>query len=197
MIVTADEVNRSVRGTLDLLNRRVEGLKAFDMSERGFWRSFAAVWLTLPAYVVSLAFERMRIGLVAPDGHLLDHVGLDLAVAIAHLGSFVALPIAMIVIARKLGLTSRYVPFVIVTNWIAALGVTVLSLPAFLMLLGWATPHLASFFTLAFAVVIVRLHWFATAVTLGVSKGLAAAIVGLGLALNFGIGNLLLHAAIA
>ena len=32
MIVTADEVNRSFRGTLDLLNSRAEGLKSFDMS---------------------------------------------------------------------------------------------------------------------------------------------------------------------
>ena len=33
---------------MELLNRRAEGLRAFDMSERGFWRSFAAIWLTLP-----------------------------------------------------------------------------------------------------------------------------------------------------
>ena len=43
MIVTAEEVNRSFRGAVDLLNRRVEGLEAFDMSETGFWRSFAAI----------------------------------------------------------------------------------------------------------------------------------------------------------
>lgn len=195
MIVTTDEVHRSVMGTLALLNRRVEGLKAFDMSETGFWRSFAAIWLTIPAYVVSLAFERMRLGLAEPDGHLLDHVGLDFAVATAHVGSFVALPIAMIWIARRLDLTTRYVPFVIVTNWITVMGLMVLSVPCLLLVLGWATAQLASFFTLAFAVVIVRLQWFATIVTLGVSSSLAAAIVGLGLCLQFGIG-LLLHAVV-
>ena len=36
MIVTADEVNRSFKGAIDLLNSRSEGLKSFDMSERGF-----------------------------------------------------------------------------------------------------------------------------------------------------------------
>ncbi|HEV2557632.1 MAG TPA: hypothetical protein VGU45_03300 [Microvirga sp.] len=194
MIVTADEVHRSVRGAIELLNRRVEGLKAFDMSETGFWRSFAAIWLTLPAYVVSLAFERLRIGL-PPDGNLLDHVGLDLAVAFAHVASFVALPVAMIWIVRRIGLTSRYVPFVIVTNWITVLSLIVLSLPGFLLVTGMATAQLAGFFTLAFAIVIVRLQWFATIVTLGVSGGLAAGIVGLGIGLNFGIGTLL-HAAI-
>ena len=60
MIVTADEVHRSFRGTVDLLHNRAEGLQAFDMSEEGFWHSFAAIFLTIPAYVVSLAVERFR-----------------------------------------------------------------------------------------------------------------------------------------
>ena len=190
MIVTADEVGRSLKGAVDLLNRRVEGLNAFDMSEQGFWRSFAAIWLTLPAYVVSLAFERLRLGL-APDGNLLDHAGLDLMVAAGHVASFVALPLVMVVIARRLNLTGAYVPFVIVTNWINVGGLLVLSVPATLLLLGWATPALASAFTLAFAVVILRLQWFATKVTLGVSGSLAAAVVGLGILLNVGISSVL------
>src|SRR5215212_11075995 len=105
MIVTADEVNRSFRGTLDLLHSRSEGLKSFDLSERGFWRSFAAIWLTLPAYVVTLAFERLRLGLLEPERSLLDSIGLDLAVALGHTASFIPLPVAMIWVARALRLT--------------------------------------------------------------------------------------------
>jgi hypothetical protein len=36
MIVTADEVTRSLRGAAALLNRRAEGLKAFDFTEAAF-----------------------------------------------------------------------------------------------------------------------------------------------------------------
>ena len=61
------------------------------MSERGFWRSFAAIWLTLPAYIVSLAFERLRLGLLQPDRSLLDNVWVDLVVALGHVAGFVAL----------------------------------------------------------------------------------------------------------
>jgi hypothetical protein len=191
MIVTADEVNRSLRGTLDLLNRRVEGLSAFDMSERGFWRSFGAIWLTLPAYIVSLAFERLRLGVLQPDRALLDSVGLDLLVGLCHLASFVALPIAMIWVTRALRLTDRYVPFVIVTNWINVIGLLALSIPAILLLVGWAPPGLATLFTLAFAVIVLRLQWFATKVALGVSGGLALAVVAFGIGLNFAIGSLI------
>jgi hypothetical protein len=188
MIVTADEVNRSLKGALDLLNSRVEGLKAFDMSERGFWRSFAAIWLTLPAYVVSLAFERLRLGLIQPDRTLLDSLWIDLVVALGHVAGFVALPVAMVWIARSVRLTDRYVPFVIVTNWINVLGLLVLSVPAMLLLLGWATPSLASLFGLAFSIIILRLQWFATKATLGLPGLAAFAVVLLGLVLNAFVG---------
>jgi hypothetical protein len=188
MIVTADEVNRSFKGALDLLNSRVEGLKAFDMSERGFWRSFAAIWLTLPAYVVSLAFERLRLGLIQPDRTLLDSLWIDLVVALGHVAGFVALPVAMVWIARSVRLTDRYVPFVIVTNWINVLGLLVLSVPAMLLLLGWATPSLASLFGLAFSIIVLRLQWFATKASLDLSGLAAFAVVLLGLVLNAFVG---------
>lgn len=193
MIVTADEVNRSFRGTLDLLHSRAEGLRSFDMSERGFWRSFTAIWLTLPAYIVSLAFERLRLGLLQPDRSLLGNVRIDLVVALGHVASFVALPLAMIWIARRFGLTRAYVPFVIVTNWVTAMGLLVLSVPAMLLLLGWATPSLASLFSLAFAVIIVRMQWFATKATLGIPSLPAFGIVLLGIVLNSLISSLTHH----
>lgn len=190
MIVTADEVNRSFRGTLDLLHSRAEGLKSFDMSERGFWRSFTAIWLTLPAYIVSLAFERLRLGMLEPDRSLLDNFWVDLVVALGHVASFVALPVAMIWVARQFNLTKTYVPFVIVTNWISAMGLLVLSVPAMLLLLGWATPSLSAIFSFAFAVIIVRMQWFATKATLGVSTLPAFGIVVLGILLNSCVGSI-------
>jgi hypothetical protein len=188
VIVTADEVNRSFKGAVDLLNSRVEGLKAFDMSERGFWRSFTAIWLTLPAYIVSLAFERLRLGMLQPDRGLLDNVWVDLVVALGHLANFIALPVAMIFVARRFRLTERYAPFVIVTNWITVIGLLVLSVPAMLVLLGWAPPPLASMFSLAFAIIILRLQWFSTKATLSVGGLAAMGIVMLGLVLNSFIG---------
>ena len=154
------------------------------MSERGFWRSFTALWLTLPAYVVSLAFERLRLGLLQPDRSLLDNVWVDIVVAFGHVAGFVVLPVAMIWIARWFRLEKAYVPFVIVTNWISVIGMLVLSVPAMLMLVGWAPPGLASLFSLAFAIIVVRLQWFATKSTLGLASLPALGIVVFGILLN-------------
>lgn len=184
MIVTAEEVGRSLRGTVALLNRRVDGLRAFDMSERGFWGSFGAILLTLPAFVVWLALERARTGHLGDGTPLIDLSWSTFVVLMGHVATFAALPLAMIVVVRRLGLGSRYVPFVIVTNWILVLKAAVLSVPWMLLLLGWATPDLATFFAIAFAIVILRVHWFATKLTLEVSGGLAAAVVALGILLN-------------
>jgi hypothetical protein len=188
MIVTADEVTRSLRGAAALLNRRAEGLKAFDFTETGFWHSFGAIVLTIPAYVVTLALERRRLGLAMPARSLLDDHDLAALVALAHVTAFLALPLAMIWIVRRLDLHGRYVPFVIVTNWIAVVGLMVLSVPGTLLLIGWATPGLAVLFTVGFAAIVIRLQWFATKVTLAVSNGLAAAIVTLGVGLDLAIG---------
>ena len=187
MFVTADEVVRSLRGTVDFLNRRVEGLKAFDMSERGFWHSFAAIVLTLPAFVVALALERHRAGLLHAGGPVVEADWLTFVVAAGHLATFLALPLGMIVVTRRLGLGERYVPFVVVTNWILVVALTVLSLPAAMLVLGWATPSHASLFTFAFAIIVFRMHWFATKAALGVSGALAAGIVALGVALELAI----------
>jgi hypothetical protein len=187
MIVTADDVTRSLRGTAALLNRRSDGLRSFDFSEAGLWHSFGAIVLTLPAFVVTLALERRRLGLALPGRSLIDDNGLLALVALAHVAAFLALPVAMVWIVRRLELQRRYVPFVIVTNWISVVGLTVLSLPAILLMLGWATPGLSTLFAIAFGAVMVRLQWFATKVTLGVSNGVAAMIVALGLVLNLSI----------
>jgi hypothetical protein len=190
MIVTADEVNRSFKGTMDLLNSRTEGLKSFDMSEDGFWRSFAAILLTLPAYIVSVAFERLRLGVLQPDHPLLDNFWIDAVVALGHVIGFIALPVAMIWVTRSFRLTGAYVPFVIVTNWITVIGQLALSVPAMLLLLGWATPALASIFSFAFVVIILRLQWFATKATLQVPSLPAFGIVLLGIMLSSLVGNL-------
>jgi hypothetical protein len=187
-MVTADEVERSLRGTIELLNQRREGLRSFDLSEAGFWRSFQAIWLTIPAFVVTFSFEHRRLVAAGIVPGPFTEAMLMLFIALCHVASFIALPCAMAYLARRLGLGARYVPFVIVTNWINVVSLTVLSVPATLMLLGWATPALAAFFGIAFAVVLLRIQWFATKVTLGVTSSFAFTIVALGLCLSFGIG---------
>lgn len=184
-MVSADEFSRSFRGISAFLNWRADGLRLFEISLPAFGRSFAAVGLTLPAYVVELALVRRDLGL-PPGGGLFADPGVAFQVASAHLLAFLALPVAMIFVARRLGLGDRYVPFVIVTNWLQVFASYALALPGALLILGWETPALTFLFTIAFMAVVLHVQWFATRVTLGVGAVLAALVTALGLALSIG-----------
>ena len=185
-MVTADEFGRSLRGVSALVQRRAEGLLSFDMSLEGFRRSFRAVGLTLPAYVVSLALARHGAGL-APAG-LLDAPGLALVVALGQVASFLALPLAMIPLARRLRWGGAYVPFVIVANWFWVFGALALAVPGVLRLTGVETTSLCRLFTLAFAALVFEAGRFATRAILRVGNPAAIGIVALGFALNGAIG---------
>jgi hypothetical protein len=95
----------------------------------------------------------------------------------------------MIPLVRLIGLTRRYAAFVIVTNWVSVFGATILAIPGLLLLIGWETPALVCLFSVAFGIIVLRLQWFATKVTLGVSGDIAAAIVVLGLVLDLMTGT--------
>ncbi|AWN52411.1 hypothetical protein [Methylobacterium sp. 17Sr1-1] len=170
MFLSADEVTRSLRGTAGLIGRRPDALTHFDVSERGFWRSFGAVWLTAPAVTVALALERGAGS--AP--FQLDHV--TVAVLAGWAAGFLAVPLAMIAVLRRLGRTRAYVPFVVVTNWCLATGLAALALPGCLLRLDLATPGLAALDAGAFLVVVLWLHARAARTILGLSGPVAALI---------------------
>lgn len=170
MFVSADEVTRSLRGTAGLIGRRPDALTHFDVSERGFWRSFGAVWLTAPAVTVALALER---GAGAAPFQP-DHV--TVAVLAGWAAGFLAVPLAMIAVLRRVGRTRAYVPFVVVTNWCLAAGLAALALPGCLLLLDLATPGLAAIDAGAFLVVAVWLHARAARAILDVPGPVAALV---------------------
>jgi hypothetical protein len=186
-MVSADECGRSLRGMAALLNRRPDGVAAFDTSEAGFWRSFSAIFLTLPAYVVAVGLERHRLGLDITGTALFSDPALALRVALAQIASFVAMPLAMIWVARRFGLQRGYVPYVVVSNWVGVFGSFMLSLPGLLFLMGFESAPLTGLFTLAFAAILLHLNWFAAKVTLGIGAAAAAAITALSLGLDLGI----------
>lgn len=190
-MVSADEVSRSVRGAAALMNRRPDALSLFDTTFEAFWRSFGAILLTGPAYVVDLALVWQRLGLAGAGRPLFDDPGLALLVAAGHVAAFLALPIAMIFVARRFRLGARYVPFVVVTNWLAVFTSLALALPAALYLLGLEPRPAAAMVTAAFGLVALVIRWHATRATLGVGRGAAMLVTLLGLGPSLATGALL------
>ena len=183
MLLTADEVSRSLSGSLKLLNRNPEGLGHFEVSVAAFWRSFAAILLTAPAFVVSLAEDRLNEGLPAEAG-LFSAPELVFHEAILLVGCWLAFPLAMVAVVRRLGLGHRYVHYVITWNWSVVIAATLLAVPSALHVLGIANSGLVALCGLAFGIIIVQYRWFIAKAALGVPGGVAALVVLLDVSLS-------------
>ncbi len=181
-MLSADEVGRSLSGSMQLLNRDADGLYRFPVSVEAFWRSFGAVVLTAPAFVTALAADRLRLGLPLEQGLFADAGLVTVRLVLAGM-AWIAFPILMIAVVRRLNLGHRYVRFVIAYNWSAVFASAILAFPTAMYVTGMASYALSTLFVVAFAVIVFRRRWFLAKAALGVSGSLAAMIAAADLAL--------------
>ena len=106
---TWPEISRSVYGAWRLALLDTGGMTYFDLSIGGFWRSFGAAFVTLPLYIyfVAVTFEGTEATMTA----------FVLVKALAYAVGWIAFPVVMIGLAPLLGLSARYIDFIVVTNW--------------------------------------------------------------------------------
>ncbi|MDO9440265.1 MAG: hypothetical protein Q7T73_05185 [Beijerinckiaceae bacterium] len=170
MILAVEEVVRSLSGSWDLLNRRAQGLSRFEFGEAPFWRSFGAPLLAAPAVVIWIAADRLAAGQLAAG--LFDDPEPILRTALHLAALWLTLPLLGIAFAKREA-WARLVPFIIVCNWSFVLAAGLLTLPALLFAIGWATPALATLYSVASIVLIMQMRWFSTKLTLGLTSGAA------------------------
>jgi hypothetical protein len=189
VILTADEVIQSLKGSIRLIQREADGFYAFDVSVAGFWRSFGAILLTAPAFVSLLAEQRLETGIAVAGSGLLDDAGLVVRAGVIYLAIWIAFPVIMIGFVRLMGLERRYVGYVVAYNWSSVIAAFVVGFPAALHVLGLATGALAIFYTIAFGFIVLQYRWFLARTGLSITGGLAAAVVLLDLLIYLGLGS--------
>ncbi len=190
MVPSADEIGRSLSGSLKLVNKDAGGLDQFEVSLDGFWHSFAAILLTAPAFIVALAEHRLRSGLALEAG-LFSDIGLVFSEIGGAILCWIAFPLALVAVLRPLGLGHRYLAYVVAYNWSAVVAAFVLAVPQAMHVLGLVPTGLSLLFGVAFGIIIVHTRWFIAKAALGVSGGMAALMVGLDLSLSGALAALL------
>jgi hypothetical protein len=131
---SSDYIQQSLSGAARLMAGRKDGVRLLDISADGFWTSFFAIVVALPAMTVgwvTLANE------IAFQG---DGIGSRLSIvfrlaAIDMLAWIVPLGLLALV-ARFAGIANRFVQFVVASNWGGAIYVWVM-LPPSLVRLFW------------------------------------------------------------
>lgn len=111
-MLPAGEVQRSITGAWRLMLGRPDGLKLLDLSGDGFWNSFFAIVVSLPALLVSWVAAARDLPM--PDASIPSIV---LRLAVIDLSSWVVPLAGFVLIAPMVGLRDRVVHYVVATNW--------------------------------------------------------------------------------
>lgn len=168
---TAAETALALYGAYRLARFDASGMRFFETTIEGFWRSFFAAVLVAPFYAIIVALE------LAERIEPYEPVWAIVVLVVAYAASWAAFPIVAIFITRLLGLSPRYVPFIIAYNW-ASVPQTLVYFPVIMISAAHLVPPaLAEFLLLAAFLYILVYQWFVTLTALETTGLTAAGIV--------------------
>ena len=154
--MTLDQVLTRVQGAYDLIRgRRDVGWRRLDLSADGFWNSFLAIPVTVPALLVTWL---SHAGWLAANG-VEASVGAAVAsLALVELVNWLVTIGAFMALAPLLGWGDRVVPGVIALNWGSVLLAYVQAIPSALSLLVGPGEGPA-FITLVVLLITLAAYW--------------------------------------
>lgn len=131
----ADEIRESLAGAWQVMKGDPDGLDRMDNSVEGFWRSFGAFFLILPAYCLVVA--SIRLGVVE-SGQICEPLtaAQSVLILLSWTVDWFCFPLVMAFAVRPLGLAAGYVPFIVVRNWAAVIMMALFTIPTLLHLAG-------------------------------------------------------------
>ena len=182
-----EEVVRSLTGAWRIFLSRPDAMRFFDVSIDGFWRSFAAVVLIAPTYLLFAIAERTAIlsePIVDPafsDGAFFANKVVALAL------DWTALPILLALVAGPLGVSRTYAPFIVARNWCAVLATAPYFVVSLLLVIGGLSDSGATLLSLLILVVVIRYNYMIARRALGADIGLAVGVVVADLLISFGV----------
>ena len=190
---TAEEIMTALSGAWRMMNGRSEGLRMLDVSADGFWTSFFAIAVALPALFLGWVSVANDMVAFDPDGP--GRASLILRLAIVDITSWLLPLVGLALVARRAGIGDRYVHYVVASNWATAIIVWIMLPPAMLHLFLPDAADAASLVSLLLFLFTMFLSWRLTNVAIGkgpaIATGLFAAMVVASLFVLFGMQDLL------
>ena len=116
---SAEEIQQYLYGTWRMMLGKSDGLRALDISVDGFWNSFFAIVIALPALVVNWVTIADSYGDMAQN--LDDRFAIFMRLAVIDLAAWLLPLAAFAAIARRVRLADRYVHYVVASNWATAI----------------------------------------------------------------------------
>ncbi|MGD9507139.1 MAG: hypothetical protein AB7X49_01080 [Geminicoccaceae bacterium] len=180
---TWPEIVRSVDAALRLARGDASAVGRLDLSVDGFWKSFAAALVVLPAYILVLLVLFRLAGWPAEPWATAFTEGLGYVIG------WLAFPLAAIPLTRLLGLSERYVPLIVANNWSTVIQVAVYTAVVLLGLILPLPMRTTSLLTATLAILVYQ--WFVIRSALGTTSGIAAGLVVIDLLLSVTVSRVL------
>jgi hypothetical protein len=172
-----NEILRSLTGAWRLLRRDPSGTGYFDLTLEGFWRSFGAIVLVAPLYLIAIEAEHGM--LVENQSEAASGSSYLLIKSLFFLAEWISYVILMVFLTRLLGLGAFFVSYIIAYNW-AAVITAALAVPPFVLYgLGALGAVPAIMFSLMVTGLILYYHWYVALVVLRTRTAIAAGLVAM------------------
>ena len=189
-MISMNEIRAALDGSWLLLRNRPEGQSYFDQSLQGFWRSFQVILLLIPLFLLSGLFEKQLYfaeNMFHPEGF--PDSAIWTAQFFGHGINWIALPVILALIAAPIGISQRYVPFIVVRNWTSLLTAVPYMIIYILFLIGIISPGIAVLLSLTSLLAILWYHFLIARIVLQASVSLAIGVVVLDVLLSLVIGQ--------
>jgi hypothetical protein len=181
-MINAAEIRNNLAGAWALMNNRADGLKLLDTSVDGFWGSFGAILLIVPFAIVAVIGERTLM--MPAEGAEPLSGALFARHALLLVADWIAFPLVFAALARPLGLSRNYVPFIVARNWGAVITTAIASIAYGLIFTGIVPAGAAPLLLVFVLGLALRFSYCIARTTLGVPPGVAIPIVVLDLLLS-------------
>lgn len=127
------EIEQALTGAWKVFLSRPDAMRSFDTSLEGFWRSFQAILIVAPVYLLTELSDQMGLvtngAAVAPEKFWATEI-LSLVL------DWIALPALLAVIGGLLGIKRAYPAYIVVRNWATPLMLAPFAAISLLSVLG-------------------------------------------------------------
>jgi hypothetical protein len=169
--LTKEEAAAGIYGAWRLACRDRGGIRLFDTSLDGFWKSFHAALFVAPGFMFLKLLSFSGLGAEFPLFRLLA------LQSIAYVIGWFAFPLVMIYVTDALDRWERYFDFIVAFNWSNVLQMALLVVVTVLTTAGVLPGALGMLATLIATLAIIYYEWFIAVTALQITGGQAAGVV--------------------
>lgn len=169
-----EDVQQYLTGAWRLMLGKADGLRLLDLSADGFWNSFFAIAVALPALVVGWVGISNELDLFSAD--LGGRLSIMLRLAAVDLGAWVLPLVGLAAIAPRVGIADRFVHYVVATNWASAIIVWMMLPPALMRLFAPSLGEVGTLISLGLFVLSLVLSWRLTNAVIAKGAAVATAV---------------------